>query len=63
MFSLFACGYIFGFVGLLIAVPLAASVGVVLRFAFAQYYASPLYAAEMPRSPGESGQRAASQRD
>src|SRR4030095_2493248 len=33
MFALFACGYLFGFVGLLIAIPLAASIGVVLRFA------------------------------
>jgi predicted PurR-regulated permease PerM len=48
MFALFAFGYLFGFVGLLIAVPLAAAIGVVLRFALAQYYASPLYAAEPP---------------
>jgi predicted PurR-regulated permease PerM len=45
MFALFAFGYLFGFVGLLIAVPLAAAVGVLVRFALAQYYASPLYAA------------------
>ena len=44
MFALFAFGYLFGFVGLLIAVPLAAAIGVLLRFALAQYYASPLYA-------------------
>jgi predicted PurR-regulated permease PerM len=43
MFSLFAFGYLFGFVGLLIAIPLAAAVGVLLRFALAQYLASPLY--------------------
>jgi predicted PurR-regulated permease PerM len=46
MFALFAFGYLFGFVGLLIAVPLAAAIGVLLRFSLAQYYASPLYAAE-----------------
>jgi len=45
MFALFAFGYLFGFVGLLIAVPLAAAVGVLMRFALRQYYASPLYAA------------------
>jgi predicted PurR-regulated permease PerM len=45
MFALFAFGYLFGFVGLLIAVPLAAAIGVLVRFALAQYYASPLYAA------------------
>ena len=45
MFALFAFGYLFGFVGLLIAVPLAAAIGVLARFALRQYYASPLYAA------------------
>jgi predicted PurR-regulated permease PerM len=52
MFALFAFGYLFGFVGLLIAVPLAAAIGVLLRFAMAQYYASPLYAVEAP-APGK----------
>ena len=33
MFALFAFGYLFGFVGLLIAVPLAAVIGVLVRFA------------------------------
>jgi len=33
IFALFAFGYLFGFVGLLIAVPLAASIGVLVRFA------------------------------
>jgi predicted PurR-regulated permease PerM len=44
MFALFAFGYLFGFVGLLIAVPLAAAIRVLLRFALGHYYASPLYA-------------------
>lgn len=43
MFSLFAFGYLLGFVGLLIAIPLAAAVGVLLRFALSRYLASPLY--------------------
>jgi predicted PurR-regulated permease PerM len=43
MFALFAFGYLFGFVGLLLAVPLAAALGVVLRFALQRYLASPLY--------------------
>ena len=33
MFALFAFGYLFGFVGLLVAVPLAAAIGVLARFA------------------------------
>jgi len=45
MFALFAFGYLFGFVGLLMAVPLAAAAGVLIRFALAQYLASPLYLA------------------
>ena len=36
IFALFAFGYLFGFVGLLIAVPLAASIGVLVRFALKQ---------------------------
>ena len=61
MFALFAFGYLFGFVGLLIAVPLAAAIGVLLRFALSQYYASPLYAAEPPAPaelPSPSGETA-----
>src|SRR5262249_14590297 len=52
MFALFAFGYLFGFVGLLIAVPLAAAIGVLMRFALRQYYASPLYAGAIaPAAP------------
>ncbi|HWX14825.1 MAG TPA: AI-2E family transporter [Methylocella sp.] len=36
MFSIAAFGYLFGFVGLLLAVPLAAAVGVLVRFALRQ---------------------------
>lgn len=43
MFALFAFGYLFGFVGMLIAVPAAAMIGVLARFALKQYLASPLY--------------------
>jgi predicted PurR-regulated permease PerM len=43
MFALFAFGYLFGVVGLLLAVPLAAAVGVLTRFALQQYLKSPLY--------------------
>jgi predicted PurR-regulated permease PerM len=46
MFALFAFGYLFGFVGLLIAVPLAAVIGVLARFALRRYLASPFYTGE-----------------
>ncbi|MFN0194361.1 MAG: AI-2E family transporter [Aestuariivirga sp.] len=43
MFALFAFGYLFGFVGLLLAVPLAAAAGVLVRFALNHYLGSKLY--------------------
>jgi predicted PurR-regulated permease PerM len=43
IFALFAAGYLFGFLGLLLAIPLAAAVGVLLRFAIERYRQSPLY--------------------
>jgi len=43
MFALFAFGALFGFVGLLMAVPLAAAVGVLVRFALSQYLQSEMY--------------------
>jgi len=49
MFALLAFGYLFGFVGLLVAVPLAAAVGVLVRFALRQYLASPIYTGGEPR--------------
>jgi len=43
MFALFAFGYLFGFLGLLLAVPLAAAVGVLARFGVGRYLDSPIY--------------------
>jgi predicted PurR-regulated permease PerM len=43
MFSLFAFALIFGFVGLLLAVPLSAIAGVLTRFAINKYKTSTLY--------------------
>mgnify|MGYP002735324443 FL=1 len=43
LFALSAFGTVFGFVGMLIAVPVAASIGVLTRFAIEQYRASLLY--------------------
>ncbi len=46
MFALLAFGYLLGFLGLLLAVPLAAAVGVLVRFAIGRYLESPLYTGE-----------------
>lgn len=43
LFALSAFGAIYGFVGLLVAVPVAAVIGVMVRFGIAQYMAGPLY--------------------
>lgn len=43
MFALFAFGALFGFVGLLIAVPASAAIAVLVRFAISRYLESPLY--------------------
>lgn len=43
IFALFAGGTLYGFVGVLIAVPAAAVIGVLARFALARYRASSLY--------------------
>jgi len=48
MFALFAFGSLFGFVGLLVAVPLAAAIGVLVRFALSRYLASGLYGGAPP---------------
>ncbi len=46
IFALLAFGYLFGFVGLLVAVPLAATIGVLVRFALRQYLESSFYTGE-----------------
>jgi predicted PurR-regulated permease PerM len=52
MFALFAFGYLFGFVGLIVAVPLAAAVAVLTRFALHQYLASRVYSGGASELPG-----------
>lgn len=44
IFALLAGASLFGFVGILLAVPVAAVIGVLTRFALERYMASPLYA-------------------
>jgi predicted PurR-regulated permease PerM len=46
IFAMFAFGYLFGFIGLLIAVPLAAAIAVLFRFGLGRYLASPFYQGE-----------------
>ena len=53
MFALLAFGALLGFTGLLIAVPAAAAVGVLVRFALARYLASPLYRGDDEVEPAE----------
>jgi predicted PurR-regulated permease PerM len=43
MFALFAFGALFGFVGMIVAVPVAAAMGVMLRFLARRYRASDYY--------------------
>ena len=51
MFALLAFGSLFGFLGLLLAVPMAAIIGVLTRFAILRYQASPIYMGEPPSVP------------
>ena len=48
IFALLTFGTLFGFVGLLLAVPVAAAAGVLTRFAVSRYRASPLYTGNPP---------------
>ena len=50
IFALFAGGTLFGFLGILVAVPAAAVIGVLIRFALIRYRASTLYDAR-PNEP------------
>ena len=53
MFALFAFGSLFGFVGLLLAVPLTAALGVLVRFALERYQHSRIYWGHDRSGPGE----------
>jgi predicted PurR-regulated permease PerM len=58
MFALFAFGALFGFVGLLIAVPAAAAIAVLVRFAISRYLDSPLYVGHSEDAPPPTAVRA-----
>ncbi len=51
IFALSVFGALFGFVGLLVAVPVAAMIGVLTRFGIEQYQASLLYSGNTPPEP------------
>jgi len=57
--ALLAGGALFGFVGVLIAVPVAATIGVLLRFALERYLASPLYRGSQARVADSRGGKGA----
>ncbi len=46
IFALLAFGYLFGFVGMLVAVPVSATIGVLCRFALGRYLESSFYTGE-----------------
>ncbi len=48
IFVLFAFGLLFGFVGVLVAIPVSAAAGVILRFVVERYRASPFYRGNEP---------------
>jgi predicted PurR-regulated permease PerM len=47
LFALFVFSYLFGFVGVLVAVPIAAAIGVLVRFALSLYLASDVYTGDV----------------
>lgn len=55
LFALMAGGMLFGFTGILLAVPAAAAIGVVVRFAIHRYRNSPLYQSGGTAGAGASG--------
>ena len=58
IFALLAGGFLFGFVGVLLAVPVAAVVGVLTRFLMAQYLDSTFHRGDQAGDAGEAGDQA-----
>lgn len=61
IFALFAFAYLFGFVGVLLAVPMAAAVGVLCRFALDRYLESRVYLGGVHLEPPTGGKRGSDQ--
>jgi predicted PurR-regulated permease PerM len=53
IFALMAGGTLFGFLGVLIAVPTGAAIGVVVRFAASRYRTSRYFVEEHPDASGD----------
>ncbi len=56
LFSLSAFGFLFGFVGLMVAVPMAAIIGVFLRFGIKQYLDGVLYLGKIGKQGKQKGE-------
>jgi predicted PurR-regulated permease PerM len=56
IFSLFVFGYLFGFVGVLVAVPMAAAIAVLVRFALEVYLSSSIYKGRTALAPADLDQ-------
>jgi predicted PurR-regulated permease PerM len=56
IFALLTFSYLFGFLGLLIAVPVSAAIGVLVRFALRKYLASSVYRGEIEAVPKDQSQ-------
>ena len=54
IFALFVFGYLLGFLGLIIAVPVAAAIGVLVRFGFDQYRESEFYLGKGMKQKGDA---------
>ncbi|MFN4159947.1 MAG: AI-2E family transporter [Gemmobacter sp.] len=63
LFALSVFGSLFGFLGMLVAVPVAAAIGVLTRFALAQYQSSLLYRGMEARMLAEAEAEAAARAD
>lgn len=54
IFALLAFSYLFGFLGLLVAVPVSAAIGVLVRFALRAYLASSVYRGDVAAVPKDN---------
>jgi len=57
IFSLMAGGALFGFIGVLLAVPFAAIIGILMRFFLAQYLASAVYIGKVGNDTENTGEK------